>query len=42
MKESLLKAVIVEDMTEYIGTIELLVKEVAPSVIIVGKSATLS
>lgn len=42
MKESLLKAVIVEDMTEYIGTIELLVKEVAPSVIIVGKSSTLS
>ena len=42
MKESILKAVIVEDMTEYIGTIELLVKEVAPSVIIVGKSSTLS
>jgi len=42
MKESLLKAVIVEDMTEYIGTIELLVKEVAPSVTIVGKSSTLS
>ncbi len=42
MKESLLKAVIVEDMAEYIGTIELLVKEVAPSVTIVGKSSTLS
>ena len=42
MKESLLKAVIVEDMTEYIGTIELLVKEVAPSVMIVGKSSTLA
>lgn len=41
MKESLLKAVIVEDMAEYIGTIELLVKEVAPSVTIVGKSSTL-
>jgi two-component system LytT family response regulator len=42
MKESLIKAMIVEDMTEYIGTIELLIKEVAPSVIIVGKSSTLT
>lgn len=37
-----IKAIIVEDMTEYIGTIELLLKEVAPSVSIAGKATKLS
>lgn len=41
MKESFVKAIIVEDMVEYIGTIEMLLKEVAPSVIVTGKSSTL-
>ncbi len=42
MNEPLIKAIIVEDMAEYMGTIELLVKEVAPSVVITGKYSTLS
>jgi len=42
MKESIVKAIIVEDMEDYIEAIEMLLGEVAPEVIVVGKATTLA
>ncbi len=42
MKEPLVKAIIVEDMEDYIGAIEMLLAEVAPEVVVAGKATTLA
>ena len=40
--KSTIKAIIVEDMAEYIDTIQFLLKEVAPDVVVAGKASTLT